>query len=307
MINIPFIKYSKLWLTITSVVTLACIALLVVWGLKPGIDFTGGSLLEVSFSKQVPNIDEVRTSLVGWDHKNAVAQTTGENGIIIRTSFLGEDDHIKLVENLETKFSDQENVLQEKRFETIGSSVSQTLRQRAIIAIILVNFAIIAYIAYAFRHVSRPVASWKYGVIAFVALVHDVLLVMGVFSVLGRYIGVEVDIAFVVALLTILGCSVNDKIVVFDRVRENLLRHRSESFSDTVNAGLNQTLMRSINLTIITLIPLLVLYFVGGATIKYFSLALIIGVASGAYSSIFIASPLLAVVERWQVRRLAKV
>jgi preprotein translocase subunit SecF len=166
----------------------------------------------------------------------------------------------------------------------------------------LVSLGIIAYVAYAFRKVSRPVASWKYGLLAIIALIHDLLLVMGVFAVLGHYFGTEVDTAFVVALLTVLGYSVNDTIVVFDRVRENLLRHREEDFGTTVNAGLNQTLMRSINTTLTTLFPLFTLYFLGGQTIHSFVLALLIGIASGAYSSIFIASPLLAMVEKWQKR-----
>ncbi len=306
MSNIPFIKYSKLWLSITTAVMLFSIAFLVIWGLKPGIDFTGGSLLEAEFSQVRPDANLVRTSLQDWDHKNAVVQTTGEKGLIIRTSFLNEEEHQKLVQNLGDKFGTEENKINEQRFETIGSSVSKTLRERAVWAIILVNLGIIAYIAYAFRKVSRPVASWKYGAIAIFALVHDVLLVMGVFAILGRFSGTEVDIAFVVALLTVLGYSVNDTIVVFDRVRENLLHRYSDDFSETVNYGLNQTLMRSINTTLTTLLPLFALYFIGGETIKNFSLALLIGIASGAYSSIFIASPLLAMVEKWQTRRFAK-
>ena len=143
-------------------------------------------------------------------------------------------------------------------------------------------------------------ASWKYGALAIVALVHDVLLVVGIFSFLGKYYGIEVDTAFVVAVLTVLGYSVNDTIVVYDRIRENLLRHSADNFSEVVNNGLNQTLMRSINTTVKTLLPLFALYFIGGASIHNFALALLIGIASGAYSSIFIASPLLVVVYNWQ-------
>jgi len=306
MRNIQFIKYSKLWLTITTIIVIVSIGLVAIWGLKPGIDFTGGSLLEVEFSQTMPDVNAVRASLQGGEHKNAIVQATGANGLIIRTGFLSEEEHQKMLTELTNKFGTEENTIDEKRFETIGSSVSKTLRERAIWAIILVNLGIISYIAYAFRKVSRPVASWKYGAIAIFALIHDVLLVMGVFAVLGHFAGTEIDIAFVVALLTVLGYSVNDTIVVFDRVRENLLHHKSDTFGETVNYGLNQTVMRSINTTLTTLLPLLALYFIGGATIKNFSLALLIGIASGAYSSIFIASPLLAVVERWQVRRLAK-
>lgn len=300
--NIPFIKYSKVWVTFSAVVAVACLALVVIWGLKPGIDFTGGSLLEVSFSAERPVPASFQAALDKLELKNSVVQQSGDKSIIVRTAFLTEDQHQLVLKELRTQFQTDKNKMHEERFETIGSSVSSQLRQRAWWAIILVNLGIIAYVAYAFRKVSRPVASWKYGLLAIIALIHDVLLVMGVFAVLGHYWGVEIDIAFVVALLTVLGYSVNDTIVVFDRVRENLLRRGGEDFGAVVNIGLNQTLMRSINTTLTTLLPLFALYFFGGATIHYFVLALLIGIASGAYSSIFIASPLLALVERWQRR-----
>ena len=181
----------------------------------------------------------------------------------------------------------------------IGAAVSAQLRSRAIWAIVFVSLGIIAYMAYAFRKVSHPVKSWKYGAIAIVAMVHDIVLVLGVFAVLGHFRGVEIDIAFVVALLTVLGYSVNDTIVVFDRVRENLLHRGGRDYSTIVNTGLNETLMRSLNTTATTLLPLFALFFLGGSTVHYFALALLIGMASCAYSSIFIASPLLALVERY--------
>lgn len=302
--HIPFIKYSKFWLIFSGAISALCIAVLVMWGLKPGIDFTGGSLLELSFSKR-PESEEVRKVFDGLDIKNAALQKTGDNGLIVRTSMLTEPEHQFVLAELAKKFQTADNQIHEERFETIGSSVSKQLRSRAAWAIALVNLGIIVYVAYAFRKVSRPVASWKYGVLAIVALLHDVLLVMGVFAVLGRFFGVEVDTAFVVAILTVLGYSVNDTIVVYDRIRENLLRHSADNFEEVVNIGLNETLMRSINTTFKTMLPLFALYFVGGASIHYFVLALLIGIASGAYSSIFIASPLLVVAYKWQERRKA--
>ena len=178
------------------------------------------------------------------------------------------------------------------------------MRQRALWAIILVNLGIIIYIGYAFRKVSQPIASWKYGALAIVALVHDLLVVLGVFAVLGHFQGIEVDIGFVVALLTVLGFSVHDTIVVYDRTRENLFnRGHKQSFAEIVNDGLNQTLMRSINTTMTTLLSLLALYFFGGPSIHNFALALLVGIASGAYSSLFVASPLLVLVEEWQRKK----
>jgi len=297
--TIPFIKYSRFWLFLSAAVAIVSIVFLVIWGLKPGIDFTGGSLLEVTFEKNRPALDKVEGTFSELGLKNTIIQKTGDTSLIVRTNFLTEDQHQLVLRQLRSNFA-TDNTMREDRFETIGSSVSTQLRTRALWAIILVNLGIILYVAYAFRQVSRPVASWKYGLLAIIALIHDVLLVMGVFALLGHYFGVEVDIAFVVALLTVLGYSVNDTIVVYDRVRENLLRHNNENFGDTVNAGLNQTLMRSINTTMKTTLPLFALFFFGGMTIHYFVLALIIGIISGAYSSIFIASPLLVYVEKWQ-------
>ncbi|MFA6486181.1 MAG: protein translocase subunit SecF [Candidatus Magasanikbacteria bacterium] len=298
--TIPFIKYSKVWLIISAVVAIVSVVFLAKWGLKPGIDFTGGSLLEVSFEKSRPEHDLIQKTWEDLGQKNAIIQKSGDKSLIMRTGFLTEDQHQLVLRDLRSKYAIDGNTMREDRFETIGSAVSKQLRTRALWAIILVNLGIILYIAYAFRAVSRPVASWKYGVLAIVALVHDVLLVMGVFALLGHYFGTEVDIPFVVAILTVLGYSVNDTIVVYDRVRENLIRRGSANFADVVNNGLNETLMRSINTTMKTTLPLFALFFLGGSTIHSFVLALIIGIISGAYSSIFIATPMLVLVEKWQ-------
>ncbi|MBP6859124.1 MAG: protein translocase subunit SecF [Candidatus Magasanikbacteria bacterium] len=300
--SIPFIKYSKFLLIVSALVTVTAIVFLAMWGLKPGIDFTSGSLLEVSFTNR-PENSEVKSVFDGLGIKNAALQKTGDKGLIIRTDFLNEQEHQAVVKEITNKFQNNGNTVLENRFETIGPSISKQLRSKSIWAAILVNLGIIGYVAYAFRKVSRPVASWKYGALAIAALFHDVLLVMGVFAFLGKFYGVEVDTAFVVAILTVLGYSVNDTIVVYDRIRENLLRHSSENFADVVNDGLNQTLMRSINTTFKTMLPLFALFFIGGFSIHYFALALLIGIASGAYSSIFIASPLLVYVYKWQQRK----
>jgi preprotein translocase subunit SecF len=300
--TIPFIKYSKILLVFSSIVTAVALTFLLMWGLKPGIDFTSGSLLEVSFTQR-PETDQIKQVFDDLNLKNTFFQKTGENGVIVRSDFLTEPQHQSAVQALTKKFQTKDNTVHEDRFETIGPAISKQLKSRSILAAIFVNLGIIVYVAYAFRKISRPVASWKYGALAILALVHDVLLVMGIFAFLGKFYGVEIDIAFVVAILTVLGYSVNDTIVVYDRIRENLLRHNSDNFGEVVNMGLNQTLMRSINTTVKTLLPLFALYFLGGFSIHYFSLALLIGIASGAYSSIFIASPLLVYVYRWQERR----
>lgn len=301
--NIPFIKYSTVWLGIAAITAAVSIAMLLVWGLKPGIDFTGGSLLEFSFSQQRPTVEEMQKTLDQFGAKQAVIQKSGDNKMIVRTSFLSEEQHQALVGGVEENFETKENTVVEDRFETIGSAISQQLRNRSLWATFLVSGSIIVYLALAFRSVSRPIASWKYGFIAIVTLFYVVVVVVGVFAALGRFKGVEVDIAFVVAILTVLGYSVNDSIVVYDRIRERLLKHRVDDFGALVNIGLNETLARSINTVGAVLLPLFALYFFGGATVHYFVLALLLGMALSTVASIFVASPLLVLAERWQRRR----
>lgn len=300
---IPFIKYSKLWFAVTIVTVILSVAALATWGLKYGIDFTGGSLLELSFSQERPATASLQELLQKIGLQENIIQTSGSDRFIIRTTFLTEDNHQILFKQLRDSYEKNGNQVREERLETIGASVSQQLRQRAVGAIIWVNVGIIIYVAYAFRKVSRPVASWKYGALAIIALTHDVLVVLGFFALLGRFAGVEIETDFILALLTVLGFSVTDTIVVYDRIRENVTRHSAAEFGEMINVALNETLMRSINTTLTVLLPLFALFYLGGASIHNFSLALIIGMASGAYSSIFIASPLLAFVERWQRRK----
>ncbi len=196
--------------------------------------------------------------------------------------------------------------IEEKRFESVGPVIGQELRSRSLWAIVVVLLMIILYIAYAFRKVSRPVASWRYGLAAIIALIHDVTIPAGFFAVLGHYLGVEVGLLFVTALLTILGFSVHDTIVVFDRIRENLRKGVAGDFENTVEVSINQTISRSINTSLTVILTLLAVYLFGGETTKYFALTLIIGVFFGTYSSIFIASPLLVSWERYRQKRSSR-
>ena len=193
--------------------------------------------------------------------------------------------------------------MSEKSFQYIGPSVGQELRNKTELAIALALLAITLYIAFAFRKVSKPISSWKYGVTSLIALVHDVLIPLGVFSILGKFYNVEITIPIIAALLTVLGFSVHDTIVIFDRLRENILRRGMNQFEETVNLGLNQTLGRSISTVLTTLLVIVSLYFFGGETLRYFALTLIIGIISGAYSSIFIASPLLVSWYKWNLKK----
>lgn len=293
---------------------------LALWGLNFGIDFTGGSLLEVKFKAPRPDIEAVNSALADLDLGSLIVQPVGENNMILRFQDTSEEKHQAVLARLNSLVSGEaatsseqmatstETVvtsttpvvltgLEELRFDSVGPTIGQELKSRSLTAIVIVLLAIVLYIAWAFRKVSKPVASWKYGVAANIALFHDVLITLGVFSVLGHFYGVEINSPFVAAILTVLGYSVNDTIVVFDRIRENLPKS-DEDFEGTVNTSVNQTITRSINTSLTTLLVLLAILFFGGTTIRSFVLALSIGVFIGTYSSIFLASPILVVWEK---------
>lgn len=288
MINIiSKMKYAyafSIALTVLSVLSLA------VWGLRYDIDFTGGTMMKVKFADSIPSHQEIGETLQSLELSSLMTQASDENSMLIRYST--EDD--KTNEQVWKKLSEKYPGASQQSVDFINSTVSKELKTKSLKAIGFAIAAIMAYIAWAFRKVSRPVESWKYGLGAVIALAHDILITTGIFSVLGHFFGVEIGIPFIAALLTILGFSVHDTIVVYDRTRENLLRSSNkELFPDVVNKSLNETLVRSINTSLTVIITLLAIYLFGGASIKFFSLALLVGVTFGTYSSIFIASALL--------------
>ena len=272
---------------------------LFIWGLKFGIDFTGGSLMEVRFPGEAPTSQKLDEMLKDLNLKSLTSQATSDNGMLIR--YAAEDDQIN--EEVIKKIKDAYPEAVQLRIDYINSSVSKELKNNSLWAVFWAVVGIMAYIAWAFRKVSRPIVSWKYGLGAVIALIHDILITIGVFSLLGHFMGVEVGVSFIAALLTILGFSVHDTIVVYDRTRENLLRSsQKEQFPEIVNKSLNETLTRSINTSLTVLITLFAIYIFGGESIKYFSLALLIGITFGTYSSIFIASSLLVTIYNHQIK-----
>ena len=272
-----------------ALVVLSIIAL-AVWGLKLGIDFKGGTLMEVQFGGKVPAARDIQAKLEELSLNSLTVQPSENGAVILRYMASDESLNEKVVEKLK-EFD--ENVKQ-LRVDFIGASVSKQIKKSASMAIILAVIAIALYIAWAFRKVSYPVPSWQYGLGAVIALAHDIIITLGVFVLLGHFWGVEIGVPFIAALLTILGYSVNDTIVVYDRVRENILRFGvKESFESVVNKSLNETLARSINTSLTVIIVLLAIIFFGGETIKFFSVALLAGIVFGTYSSIYIASALL--------------
>lgn len=285
----------------SGVLTVLSILAISFWGLRLGIDFKGGTLMEVAFSDgRVPQVAQAQTSLEPLGLRSLTLQPTGEKGMIIR--YLASDESLneKVLDELK-KFDENTELV---RVDFIGAAVSGQIKKNALLAVVAAIIGIALYIAWAFRKVSYPMSSWYYGLMANIALFHDLLITIGVFSVLGHFLDVEVGAPFIAALLTILGYSVNDTIVVYDRVRENLIRSRSkENFENIVNRSLNETLARSFNTSFTVMIVLFAIALYGGESIKYFALALLVGVAAGTYSSIYVASALLVTGYEWKRSR----
>lgn len=281
------IKLRALWYAISGILLVGSIFCIATFGLKFGIDFTGGSLLSVRFDQR-PTSVEIERAMDGLDLGSVVIQPVGDADVNIRMKSLDNVQHQEVFDRLEQSFSG----VKELRFDSIGPAIGAELRGKSLTALFIAFIAIGLYIAYSFRGVSGAVQNWKYGIVTLFAAMHDVVVPVGVFSVLGLTLGYEVDSTFVVAILTILGYSINDTIVVLDRVRENL-RRMSGSFEHIVSTSLKQTYVRSLNTSITTLLSLVAIFLFGGITLRPFALALIIGIVLGMYSSIFIATPIL--------------
>ncbi len=288
------VKYRKIFFTLSILTILFSFYAMIAKGFNAGIDFKGGTIIEVSYDAR-PNAETLKNALTSAGFGDARIQTAGESDVMIKTHALSEAERQVLTKTL----SENGTNMQEKRFSSIGPTIGQELRTKAWYAIIFVILGIVLFIAYAFRHVSEPISSWKYGVITTVTLLHDIIVPAGVFVWLGK----EVDTLFVVALLSIMGISVHDTIVVFDRIRENLKLRVSNDFATTVGMSLRQTFTRSINTSLTVMLVLATLYFFGPASTKDFSMILWIGIFVGTYSSVFIASPLLVVFEKMQNRK----
>lgn len=339
---LQIIQRRKIFYWLSGIILAAGVLVIAIMGLRPGIDFTGGSLLEVRYTQERPSPEDINTALSTQSFDSVQVQAVDEDGYLIRLPHIDDEKRQAVVSSLRDAIgddgtgseaelsaandnttvtnsefgeiglgvtfaddepeenSDAQNRLVEERFETIGPVIGQELTYKSIQAVFVVLVAILLYIAWAFRKVSWPVESWKYGLVALVTLFHDVLIVFGVYTLLTHLYGWELNTAFVAAILTILGYSVNDTIVVFDRIRENVPR-QSGDFEDIVNLSVNQTLSRSLITSITTLLVLVAVLIVGGTSIQSFVAALTIGVIVGTYSSIFVASPLLVT-----VRNLAK-
>jgi preprotein translocase subunit SecF len=294
------IKHQKIFLTISILFIVASIVALSVFGLKIGIDFKGGSLTEVTYTGDIPLVSDIQTEIEPLGFGEALIQPVGETDISIKTRSLSEAERQSLLQAL--SFGDKYKV-SEKSFTSVGPSVGKELKRRSILSLTIVEIAMILFVAYAFRKVSKPVSSWRFGLITVATLIHDVVMTTGVFVLISYFTGAEANTLFVVALLTVQGLSVNDTIVVFDRIRENLTNRISPDFKVVVGKSIEQTMFRSLNTSLSVIIVLLALVFVGPESTKIFALTLACGMFFGTYSSIFIASPLLVMVEKWQEKR----
>jgi len=300
MLNI--IKHYKFWFAVSGTILLFGIISLAVFHLRLGIDFRGGTQIQLQMSG-TPDLNKIETVLNSENIGETTVQQTGATGVIIETPPITQTQHNQIISDLTSKVDSK---LSEQSYTSIGPTIGSELKTNSGYELLLVSLGIILYIGYAFRKVTRPITSWKFGWAAIVALLHDLIVLIGIFSILGKLFHIEVDSMFVTAVLTVLGFSVHDTIVVFDRIRENLRVEAGQPIEEIVNHSINQTLVRSLNTSLTVLFVLLALLLFGGETIRNFVLALFIGIISGTYSSIFIASPLLVVWQKWQDRKLKR-
>lgn len=292
-------KYQNHFLLVPLVLTLASFAALTIWGLKPSVDIAGGSLLRVEYSEGRPAITELQSGVDALGLGAVRVQPAGENGYLLRQRVMTAEEKAGLDATL-ASFGPAE----EAQYSSIGPSIGAELVRKAWWAVGMVIFSIVAYIAFAFRHASKPVSSWKYGAVSIVALSHDVLVPIGLFALLGFVRGAEVGSLFIVAILTVLGVSINGSIVIFDRIRENLRRNeesnKHESYADVVWRSVEETLGRTINTSLTLIVMLVALVIFGPESTRDFAIALTVGMTVGTYSSIFLASPLLVLIEQRQ-------
>ena len=298
------VRYRKIFFALTGLIVAASIGLFFLYGLNIGTDFTGGTLIEARYEGARPSVDELSGSLTESGLKGFSIRGAGEDAYIVRAESLTNDVRAALPAAVSVKGVYKADI---ERLTDVGPSVGSELRTKALLSLTLVILCIVLYVAFAFRKVSEPISSWAYGFITIATLVHDVIVPVGAFALFGHLWGAPVDVLFVTAILTILGFSVHDTIVVFDRVRENLRinqeTRRKEDFELVVGKSIEQTFVRSINTSVTVLISLGALFFMGPAATQDFALTLIVGIVAGAYSSVVFATPLLITWERWKAKR----
>lgn len=295
------VTHRKVFYIVSIILVLLSLGAVIRFGLTTGIDFKGGSLLEVTYTADRPEVSVVREQLEQVALGEYSVRPTGAEGYLFRLPELSHEQKNLIVTTLAQEGT---YTITEKQFSSIGPMLGSESRNKSFISIALVLIAIVLFIAFAFRHVSKPISSWVYGIVAVVGLAHNIIIPTGLFA----FLGLEVDTLFVTALLVVLGYSVHDTIVVFDRIRENLRRNenKGKEFDVIVGESISQTFVRSINTSLTIILPMIVLYLWGSDSTKSFVLALLVGVTAGAYSSIFVCSPLLVSIFKWKSAKVAK-
>jgi preprotein translocase subunit SecF len=293
-----WMKFKWLYFLISGLVIIPGIYSLFKFGLKPSIDFTGGAIIELRFDKDIKKLgyEDIKDEIKKSGLSDFSVQTSGEKTILIRSKLVSKEEAAKVEQALSDKFSEKP---QEIRFETVGPTLGKELLKKTIIAIILAAGFIMLY-------VGRQFKNFKFGICAILAMFHDTLVLLGSFSLLGHFLGVEVDTLFVTAMLTILSFSVHDTVVVYDRIRESQKLFPNTSWENLVNKAITETISRSLNNSLTIIFMLIALCLLGGATIRWFTIALLIGTVSGTYSSTFTAAPLLVVWSKLEERRKRK-
>ncbi len=301
MLNI--IGKKNLYFLISLLLIIPGVISLFMYGLNLSIDFTGGSRISYRFEKNVDTktIDGIKKTFADEKIHLATIQPAKKE-VFIRTAPIEEKKHTILLKKLEKQFKG----IKQESFETIGPTIGAETAQKAFYSVLLSSALILLYIAISFRKVPKPTSSWRFGIATLIALLHDVLVLVGTFSLLGHFFNVEIDSLFITALLTVMGFSVHDTIVVFDRIRENLQRGGGHSFEHIVNESILQTFVRSLNTSLTALLVLFTLLLFGGESVRWFIVALLIGIASGTYSSIFNAAPILVVWHELDKRKVKK-
>ncbi|MDP9249148.1 MAG: protein translocase subunit SecF [bacterium] len=307
------LKYKKIFLSISAALVAVSLIFIFTFGITVGLDFRGGTLMEVAYNtSERPSQELLNPKLESLDLGNVLLQPTGEKGYIIKTRSLTSEEHQKVLEILS---GGEDNPVTEVSYNSVGPAVGRELTRKAIVSMVLVSLTIICFIAFAFRKVSKSsttaanhgVPSWKYGIISIITLLHDVIIPTGIFALLSQYRGAELDTLFVVAVLTILGLSLSDTIVIFDRVRENIRKNNEENtklgFKEIVGKSLEQSFMRSLATSLAVTLVLLVIWLTGPVSTRYFALMLTAGMFFGTYSSLFLASPMLVLAEEWQGKK----
>jgi len=294
-------RYKKIWFAISGSLVLISILALLFWHLRLGLDFTGGVIVEIKTQKKA-QVEAIRDILKSKQIEGVVSGTEGDK-FIIRTKEMSKEKKEDFYKSVSEKYGKVE----ELSFRSVGPTISKDLTRKSFLAVIVASLVIIFYVAYAFRKVSKQISSWKFGLGAIVALIHDALIVIGLFAFLGKFLKVEADSLFVTAVLTVISFSVHDTIVIYDRIRENLKKLADNDLDKVADQSITEMMPRDIATSFVIILVLLALYLFGGETTHYFALAILVGMIVGTYSSIFVASTLAVGWQKWSDRRAKEV